>query len=155
IVVEVIAPVPLDDGDNPQEVGRKVAAALASNGGGRLPTVVAVPRADLHWANYDLPPAPLDELPNLVLMQAQRDVVLADDGVGFDYVSLHGDAEHPHRILGVGMSPAQLDRVRAIAAAAELKLARIVPEPFGWVELSRRIAEDKDFGAAGEPQALT
>ena len=75
-------------------------------------------------------------------MQAQRDVVLADDGVGFDYVSLHGDEEHPHRMLAVGVSPAQLDRIRAVAAAADLKLQRIVPEPFGWIELSRRIAAD-------------
>lgn len=145
VVAEAVVPVALGDGDDPRAVGQKIADALAPFSPGRAPTVIAIPRADLHWANYDLPPAPAADLPDLVLLQAQRDLVLADDGVGFDYVSLHGDEEHPHRILGVGMSPAQLERVRAACAAAELKLQRIVPEPFGWVELGRR--------AVGEPAA--
>lgn len=140
IVAEAVVPVSLADGDGPAAIGQKIAAALAAAGVNRAPTVVALPRTELHWANYDLPPAPVDELPQLVQLQAQRDIVLADDGVGFDYVSLHGDVEHPHHVLGVGVSPNQLERIRAICAAADLKLQRLVPVPLGWVELSRRIA---------------
>jgi hypothetical protein len=155
VIAEAVVPVPLADGETPSAIGQKIKAALAGDNAGRAATVVALPRTDLHWANYDLPPAPAAELPAMVQMQAQRDIVLADDGVGFDYVSLEGDEQHPHRVLGVGVSPGQLDRIRAICAAAELRLTRLVPEPLGWVELSRRIAAQADGGALAEVGALT
>jgi Tfp pilus assembly protein PilN len=66
----------------------------------------------------------------------------------FDYVSLHGNEEHPHRVLGIGVTPAQLDRVRQACTAADLKLQRLVPEPLGWLELSGRISEEPGAQAA-------
>ncbi len=139
IEVEAVVPIPLVDGDDARSTGAKVAAALAPFNAAKLAAVVAVPRCDLHWANYDLPPSPATELPEMVQMQAARDVVIADDGIGFDFLSLHGDEEHPHRVLAVGVSPAHLERIRTICTAADLKLQRIVPEPLGWVELGRRV----------------
>jgi hypothetical protein len=153
IVVEHAAVAPIADGDAPAAIGQRLANALESSGAGRAPTVVALPRTELHWANYDLPPAPPEELPQLVLLQAQRDLVLADDGVGFDFLSLEGNNEHPHRILGVGVTPLQLERIRAVCDAADLKLARLVPEALGWVELSRRVVADGTV--ATEPGLIT
>ena len=109
IVVEAHVPIPLAEGESAEVIGQKIATAMARFSPGRAEIVVAVPRADLHWANYDLPPAPADELPDMVQLQAARDVVLADDGLGFDYISLGGDAEHPHRVLGVGLAPLSLN----------------------------------------------
>jgi hypothetical protein len=149
IVVEAVVPVPLADGDPPETVGEKIASALEPFSPGRAPTVVAVPRSELHWANYDLPPSPAGELPDLVQLQAQRDLVIADDGVGFDFVSLHGNEHHPHRVLGIGVSPAQLERIKSACSTAELKLQRIVPEPFGWVELGRRVIDGETDNGAG------
>jgi hypothetical protein len=142
ITVDSVVRVSLEGVADPRAVGEKIAAALEGLGLGRAATTVAVPRTDLNWQNYDLPPAPAAEVPSLVHMQAQRDLALADDGVGFDYLSLHGNEEHPHHVLGVGLTPPQLDRIRQICTAADLKLERIVPEPFGWFELSRRIGHD-------------
>jgi hypothetical protein len=83
IEAEAVVPVAFADGDSPKVIGEKIAAALAPFSPARAATVVAIPRSELHWANYDLPPAPDAELPELVLLQAARDLVLADDGVGF------------------------------------------------------------------------
>jgi hypothetical protein len=148
IEVEAVVPVTFAAGDNAKSMGEKIAAALKPFGAANATTVLAVPRSDLHWANYDLPPAPPEELPNLVAIQGMRDFAIADDGLGFDYVSLDGDHEHPHRVLAVGLGPNALERARNICAAADLKLTRIVPEPFGWIELGRLAARSADAGAA-------
>jgi hypothetical protein len=148
VEVEAAVPVTFAAGDNAKSMGEKIAAALAPFSAGRATTVLAVPRVDLHWANYDLPPAPPEELPNLVAIQGMRDFAIADDGLGFDYLSLDGDHEHPHRVLAVGLGPSALERARVVCTAADLKLTRIVPEPFGWVELGRLAARSADAGAA-------
>jgi hypothetical protein len=148
VEVEAVVPVTFVPGDNAKSMGEKIAAALKPFGAAKATTVLAVPRADLHWANYDLPPAPPEELPNLVAIQGMRDFAIADDGLGFDYVSLDGDHEHPHRVLAVGLGANALERARNVCAAADLKLTRIVPEPFGWVELGRLAARSADAGAA-------
>jgi hypothetical protein len=140
IEVEGATRVPLAEDQDAKEAGRRIAAALAPYSGRHAVAVVAMPRSELHWQNYDLPPAPLEDLPDLVHLQAQRDLPLGDDGLGFDFVSLHGDHEHPHRVIGIGLQPAKLERIHQICTAAELKLDRIVPEPFGWIELGRRAA---------------
>jgi hypothetical protein len=152
VAVEAVVNVPLAEGDSPAAIGQKLAAALAPHSVGRAAAIFAVPRSDLHWQNYELPPAPVADLPDLVLLQAQRDIVLADDGVGFDYLSLHGDEEHPHRILAFGVTPSRLENARSVCAAADLKLQRMVPEPFGWMELGRRIADE--VGATAAPMTV-
>jgi hypothetical protein len=148
VEVEAVVPVTFAAGDNAKSMGEKIAAALKPFGAAKVTTLLAVPRVDLHWANYDLPPAPPEELPNLVAIQGMRDFAIADDGLGFDYVSLDGDHEHPHRVLAVGLGPSALERARAVCTAADLKLTRIVPEPFGWVELGRLAARSADAVAA-------
>lgn len=140
IVVEAALRVPLAEGTGARAAGEAIAAAAAPLKLGRVSTVVVIPRSDLSWQNYDLPPSPADDLPDLVHMQAQRDLALADDGEGFDFLPLSGDEEHPYSVVGVGLSPAQLERIRAICDAADVKLERIVPEPLGWAELGRRVA---------------
>jgi hypothetical protein len=147
IVVEAGERVPLAEGDDAKSAGEALAAALAPLKLGRAPTVVVVPRTELAWQTYELPPSPVEDLPDLVHMQAQRDIALADDGEGFDFLPLAGDEEHPYRVLGVGVLPAQLARVREICSEADLKLERVVPEPLGWPELGRRIV-------AAEPGAM-
>jgi hypothetical protein len=148
IVVETALRVPLADGAEARATGEAIAAALAPLKLGRAPTVLVVPRTELSWQNYELPPSPAEDLPDLVHMQAQRDIVLADDGEGFDFLPLAGDEEHPYRVLGIGVLPTQLERFREIGEAADVKLDRIVPEPLGWPELGRRVAVT-DAAASG------
>ena len=100
---------------DPRAVGQQIAAALEPLGLGRAATIVAVPRSELNWQNYDLPPAPAAELPDLVHLQAQRDLPLADDGVGLRLPLAsrrrRAPAPRPGRRR---LTPAQLDRIRQI-----------------------------------------
>jgi len=138
IAVEAATRIPLVEGDDAKSRGRAIAAGLAELKPGRMPVVLVIPRSELSWQNHELPPSSADDLPDLVHMQAQRDLPLPDDGAGFDFVPLAGDEEHPYRVVAVGLLPGQWLMVRETCEAADLKLERIVPEPFGWPELGRR-----------------
>lgn len=156
-VVEAATRVTLSPDDSPQRRGVLIAEALAPLKAGKLPTVVALPRDGLLWQNFQLPPAPDDELPQLVLMQAERDLPLEDEGAGFDFLPLEGDAESPRRVLGVGLARTAWQRTQETLVAAGLKVRQIVPEALGWPLLvERHGAPDDDggvvhLGVAAEP----
>src|SRR3954471_22535584 len=147
ITVERVETIPLSESDSPKARGEAIAAALSEWRLNRLPVVISVLRSDLSVQTYDLPPAPAEDLPDLVHLQAQRDLPLSDDGEGFDFLPLAGDEVHPYRVLAVGLSPAQWSGIRETCDAAELKVERIVPEPLGWVEVGRRALARSDAAA--------
>jgi hypothetical protein len=158
IVIERAVSIPLIEGDDAKERGRSLAAGIADLRPGRLPTVIIVPRSELAWQNHELPPLPADDLPDLVHLQAQRDLPLSDDGEGFDFLPLSGDEEHPYKVIAAGLLPPQWKQLRETCDAADLKVERIVPEPLGWPELGRRVASDSAgaltvFAAIVERQA--
>jgi hypothetical protein len=144
IAVEVARRIALPEGNDANASGRAIAAALAEWHVGRLPTVVAVPRSELSVQTYDLPPAPAEDLPDLVHLQAQRDLPLSDDGEGFDYLPLAGNEDHTHRVMAAGLSPYAWKQLRETCDAADLTVQRVVPEPLGWPELGRRALEGGD-----------
>ncbi|MCA9238041.1 MAG: hypothetical protein KDA44_21355 [Planctomycetales bacterium] len=136
--VEAACRVPLSREDAPARRGELIAAALAPWKVGRLPAVIALPRDGLLWQNFQLPPAPDEDLPSLVAMQAQRDLPLDDDGAGFDFLPLEGDAETPRRVLGVGLARTAWERLLETCTAAQIKPRHIVPEAVGWPLLVER-----------------
>lgn len=144
--VEAARRVGLSPDDAPQRRGEILAEAVGELNARKLPVVVALPRDGLLWQNFQLPPAPDEDLPNLVHLQAQRDLPVEDDGAGFDFLPLEGDAEHPRRVLGVGLARTAWQRVLDTLAAAQLKPRQIVPEAVGWPLL----VEGHASGAEGE-----
>ena len=151
--IERVQRIPLPSGDGAAR-GKAIHAALASWKLGRLATVVVSPRSELTIQNLDLPPMPADDLPELVRLQAERDVQLSEDGEGFDFLALAGDEEHPYRVMGAGMSGSQWKQFKAACDASDLKVARVVPEPLGWVELGRRALGSRDGEALGVFSAI-
>ncbi|RIK76850.1 MAG: hypothetical protein DCC67_13380 [Planctomycetota bacterium] len=147
IAVEAVRSVPLDPDGDAASRGRAIAEALHDLRISRLPAVLAIPRADLSLLSIELPPAPEDDLADLVHLQALRDLPLADDGEGFDFLPLEGGDDQPWQVLGVGLLTSQWKTMREVCQAAELRLERIVPEPLGWPELGRRVATGSDDGA--------
>ncbi|MBX3432448.1 MAG: hypothetical protein KF847_03925 [Pirellulales bacterium] len=137
-IVEAVVRVPLGADDSPRRRGELIAEALAPYRKSRLPAVLAVARDALAWQNFSLPPAPDEDLAGLVLMQAERELSLPADGVGFDFLPLEGDAEHPRRVLGVGLGPKAWSEALEACEAAQLKLRHVIPEPFGWQPLAAR-----------------
>jgi hypothetical protein len=142
IVIEDSARIPLEPGGDAAVRGKALAAGIHDLRHGRMPVVVVVPRSELAWQNHELPPVPADDLPDLVHLQAQRDLPLADDGSGFDFLPLSGSEEHPYKVIAAGLLPSQWSQLRETLDAADLKPERILPEPLGWPELGRRVVID-------------
>lgn len=136
--IERVARIPLAADAGAAQRGKAIHAALASWKLGRTRVVLVASRGDLAVQNFELPPVPAEDLPDLVHMQAQRDLPLSEEGEGFDFIPLAGDESHPYRVLGMGVPLPQWTKLRETSAAAELKVEQIVPEALGWVELGRR-----------------
>ncbi|BBO32395.1 hypothetical protein [Lacipirellula parvula] len=146
--------IPLPTGGDGTARGKAIREALATWKLGRMATVLAAPRSDLTIQNLELPPMPADDLPELVHLQAERDIQLSEDGEGFDFLPLAGDEDHPYRVLGAGLSATQWKTLKATCDASELKVGRIVPEPLGWVELGRNALTERQADALGVFSAI-
>lgn len=153
VQIERAMRIPLPMGDAGAR-GKAIHHALGAVKGGRLPVVVAAPRSDLTIQNLELPPMPADDLPEIVHLQAERDIALSEDGEGFDFLPLAGDEEHAYRVIGAGMAGNQWQQLKGAWEAGDLKVGRVVPEPFGWVEIGRRALGERDADALGVFSAI-
>ncbi|QDS98590.1 hypothetical protein [Adhaeretor mobilis] len=115
--------------------GNELSAAIENCGGHRLRAVVMFSRADLHWQNYQFPPAPVEDLPDLVSLQAMRDHPLAGAEKGFDFLPLEGDADNPHRVLGISVDQKTLDKTLELCEEANVRIAHLTARPLGWASL--------------------
>ena len=120
------------DGGADAGAGRKLAEGLAPFSPGRATVIVAVAREYLNWQHLSLPPCPVEDLPDLVRLQADHNHSASDDLAGLDFLPLSGDTETPHLVWAISISPAQLTRLRRVMRAAELKIDRLVPLTLGW-----------------------
>jgi hypothetical protein len=131
--VEAALQVPLPAGGDPAAQGATLGAALEPYRVGRLSATLAVGNNQLIWQNLHLPPAPPEDLPAMVELQAQREFAPTDDGLGFDYFLLEGNAEHAYRLLGFGVKPEWLVAARQFCEAARLRLKHATPAALGWL----------------------
>jgi Tfp pilus assembly PilM family ATPase len=126
-------------------IGERVAAALAARRIGRCETLVAVGRTSIELRRLSLPPAPPDDLPDMVRFQAMRDFAGMGDDWPLDYVPLDSaPAETPDAaggtigVLAAVIAPKLVEQIRATCEAAGLEPQRLVLRPFAAASLLRR-----------------
>ena len=110
-------------------VGQRIAAALAARHLGRVGTLVAVGRSDIELRRLSLPPAPDDELPELVRFQAMREFNALGEDWPLDFIPLDEDPEQPRNVLAAAINPELVDKIGVTCHAAALKPARLVLRP--------------------------
>ncbi|MHC4405834.1 MAG: type IV pilus biogenesis protein PilM [Planctomycetota bacterium] len=119
----------------------KVARALAARRLGRSDTLVAVGRSDVELRQLSLPPAPDEDLPEMVRFQAGREFNALEDDWPLDFLPIDGDAERPRNVLAAAISPARVAETREICRKAGLKLSRLVLRPCAAASLLCRRRE--------------
>lgn len=138
MVIEDAFSVPLDlsDVESPwpspaaaQRVGEQLAAALAQRGLRRLQAVAAVDRNMVELRELSVPPAPDEELPDLVRFQAMRDFSTLGDDWPLDFLALEQQPGEPRQVLAAAINPAVVAAVSRVCEAAELKLHRLCIRP--------------------------
>lgn len=133
-----------DQGEEEVDVGGRIAAALQAHGIGRLETLVAVGRASIELRQLSLPPAPDDELPELVRFQAMREFNQFDEDWLLDFVPLdEAPEEGPRSVLAAAIGPELVEQIQQTCESAGLTPQRLVLRPCAAASLLRRTPSDE------------
>jgi hypothetical protein len=153
--------VPLDAADGAtakgSEVGALLAAAIAGRVSGNMTTLVGVGRDHVQMKLLALPPAPIEELPELVRFQAEREFTALGDGAALDFIPLSGGPTTPHQVLAAALAERGIrdvnelcrslavepDRITLRAAAAASFVARSFPAGGDDVALVANLLTDE------------
>jgi Tfp pilus assembly PilM family ATPase len=104
-----------------KQIGSRLAAAAAGKISGKVTTLIGVGRDNVQIKLLSLPPAPPEELPDLVRFQAEREFTALGADAALDYVPLSGDAETPNQVLALALSAAGVTEAREICEALGLE----------------------------------
>lgn len=108
-----------------KQIGARLAAAMAANRPSKVTTLVGVGRDHVQIKLLSLPPAPPDELPELVRFQAEREFTALGADAALDFVPISGNAETPNQVLALALSPAGMAEAREVCEALDLETDRI------------------------------
>src|SRR3954470_7978271 len=108
-----------------KQIGGRLAAAVAGQVSGKVTTLVAVGRDHVQIKLLSLPPAPPEELPDLVRFQAEREFTALGPDAALDFVPISGDAQTPNQVLALALSPAGMTEAREVCEALGLEIDRI------------------------------
>jgi hypothetical protein len=108
-----------------REIGTRLAAAIGGAASGNVTTLVGVGREQVQMVLLSLPPAPPEELPELVRFQSERSFTSLGDDAALDYIPLFGDATTPHQVLAAALAGAGLVEVRDLGQAIGVEPDRI------------------------------
>lgn len=109
----------------PREIGARLAAAAGGAASSSAATLVGVGREQVQMVLLSLPPAPLDELPEIVRFQAERSFTSLGDDAALDYIPLEGDTTTPHQVLAAALSGSGINEVRQLCEAVGVEPDRI------------------------------
>ena len=115
--------------DTAEQIGKRIASELDARGLGRAEAVVAVGRNSIELRQLQLPPAPDDELPDMVRFQATREFNELDDKWLLDFVPIEGSADSPRTVLATAIAPSILKQIEAVCQHAGLKMLRLLLRP--------------------------
>lgn len=139
-VVEHLVAVPLGADENP---GDAMAAAFKQKRLSRAPALVSIPRASVELKPLTLPPAPDEELPDMVRFQAMREFNTLGAEWPLDYLPLTTAANEPRQVLAAAISPETLREVQQLCEKLGVEPQRIVLRPCAAASLFSRRPESR------------
>ncbi|MHB8970601.1 MAG: hypothetical protein ACYC3X_07915 [Pirellulaceae bacterium] len=120
-----------------QEVGRRIAETLAQRGLTGCTALVGLGRASIELRLMSLPPAPPEEIPDMVRFQALQAFTAIGEERPLDFVEL-GTQKDAINVLAATLSPKQVEHILQVCAASELKPRSLVLRPFAAASLLNR-----------------
>ena len=116
-------------------VGNRLSGALEQYRVGRAETLVAVGRTNIELRLLSVPPAPEDELPEIVRLQAVRQFATLGDDWPLDFIPLPGTADGSISVLAAAISPELVEQIRQTCDKADLTPKRLVLRPVAAASL--------------------
>jgi hypothetical protein len=108
-----------------KQIGERLAAAISSNIPGKLTTLIGVGRDSVQVQLLSLPPAPADELPEMVRFQAEREFTTLSSDAALDFIPIAGDTQTPHQVLAVALAAEGMAEAREVCSAIGVEPERI------------------------------
>jgi Tfp pilus assembly PilM family ATPase len=108
-----------------KQIGTRLASAMSGNLPGKATTIVGVGRDNVQIKLLSLPPAPIDELPDLVRFQAEREFTALGSDAALDFIPLAGDSQTPNQVLALALSQAGMEEAREVCQAIDVEPDRI------------------------------
>jgi len=108
-----------------KQIGARLAAAMSGQVSGKVTTLVGAGRDNVQMQLLALPPAPADELPELVRFQADRDFTTLGSEAALDYIPISGDAHTPNQVLAVALNAAGVTEAREVCESLGVEPNRI------------------------------
>ena len=118
--------------------GEAIRAALQRRSVGKADCVVAVGRASIELKYLSLPPAPDEELPDLVRFQAMREFNAIGEDWPLDFLPLDNDPTQPRNVLAAAIAPQLIEQIRSACQVAGLEAQRVILRPCAVASLLRR-----------------
>ncbi len=115
--------------------GRRIAEELDRRGIGRPPALVAVDRSRIELRQLQLPPAPDEDLPDMVRFQAAREFNELNEEWLLDFVPIDEAADGPRTVLAMAIAPAVIRQIEEVCEAAGLKMQRLLLRPCATASL--------------------
>lgn len=122
-------------GSNEARLGARLGEMLAEHGVRRIDTLVAVGRSNIELRLLTLPPAPPEELPDLVRFQALKQFASVGETWPIDFVPVESQPQGSINVLAAAISPELVDQIRKTCAGAEVDPKRLVLRPYAAAAL--------------------
>lgn len=140
---------------DPQATAARVAALqeeLRSRGLGKGEAIVAIGRTAVELKQLTLPPAPDEELPDMVRFLAQREFHSLGPGDVLDFVPAPAAIGEGRSVLAATIDGAAMSQVTQVCEQSGLKLRRLVLRPAATASLAlRRLPTDEVARLLVEP----
>ena len=128
-------------GDEDQ-TGESLKAQLATHGLTRSDAIVVVSRANAEMREITVPPAPSNELPDMVRLIARSEFASLNENWSLDFIPLSDDESKQRTVLAAGISPELQTQVNRVAEPAGLKIKHIVMRPYATIDLVKEKVQD-------------
>jgi len=131
----------------PADVGQRIAAALAEHKTGRIDTLVGIGRSNIELRQLTVPPAPDEELPEIVRFTAMREFNALEEDWPLDFLPIDDLPDQPRTVLAAAISLEMVEQIQRTCHTAGLKPRRLILRPCGAASLFCRQQVD------GRPRA--
>jgi hypothetical protein len=108
-----------------KQIGNRLATEMGDAVSGKVTTLVGVGRDNVQIKLLTLPPAPPEELPEMVRFQAEREFTALGGDAALDFIPLAGSAETAHQVLALALNAAGMAEATDVCEAIGVTPDRI------------------------------
>ena len=148
-----VVEIPLKPDATAEEAGELLKELVSSKNWSRHEAIVVVSRSKSELREMTVPPAPDNELPDMVRFKARADFASLNDNWLLDYVALNHDENAQRKVLASAIAPQVAKHAKTVVETAGLKLKQLVLRPYATIDLLRKRFSDNEFRLVIDPNS--